>query len=117
MEPADFAVAVYLNQSVVFDLLAILEDGMAQVSTIRSSESAKAQAGAGIGASNVFALLGVRMKGEIGSSEGREVTQERVHTPLSLFAKVRRQLKDAKLVHDLTGAPLDLSRVQPGHFC
>ena len=115
-EHSDYSVVVYLNQAVVFDLLAIMEDGMAQVSTIRTSESKKAGTEAGIGASNVFALLGVRLKGGLESTEGQEVTRERVHTPTSLFAKVRGHLKKAKLVHDLTAASADLAGVRPGHF-
>jgi hypothetical protein len=115
-EYSDYSVAVYLNQAVVFDLLAIMEDGMAQVSTIRTSESKKAGADAGIGASNVFALLGVRLKGALESVEGREITHERVHTPTSLFSKVRSHLRKAKLVHDLTGPSADLAAARPGHF-
>jgi hypothetical protein len=115
-EHSDFSIAVYLNQAAVFDLLAIIEDGMAQVSTIRTSESKKAGADAGIGASNVFALLGVRLKGSLESVEGREVTHERVHTPTSLFSKVRHHLRKAKLVHDLTGVSTNLAAVRPGNF-
>ena len=60
MDASDFTVVAYLNQAVVFDLLAIMKDGMAQMSTIRTSETAKGKAEAGIGASNVFALLGYK---------------------------------------------------------
>jgi hypothetical protein len=115
-EHSDYSVVVYLNQAVVFDLLAIIEDGMAQVSTIRTSESKKAGTEAGIGASNVFALLGVRLKGALENVEGREVTHERVHTPTSLFSKVRNHLRKAKLVHDLTGPSANLEAARPGHF-
>lgn len=115
-EHSDYPVPVYLNQAVVFDLLAIMEDGMAQVSTIRTSESKKAGADAGIGASNVFALLGVRLKGALENVEGKEVTNERVHTPTSLFAKVRNNLRKAKLVHDLTGPKPNLASVRSGQF-
>jgi hypothetical protein len=116
MEHSDFAVAVYLNQAVVFDLLAMIEDGITQMSTIRTSESKKAGTEAGIGGSNVFALLGVRLKGGFESTDGREVTQERVHTPLSLFAKVRTHLQKAKLVHDLTKESTHVADVRAGHF-
>ena len=76
-EHADYSLVVYLNQAVVFDLLAIMEDGMAQVSTIRTSESKKAGTEAGIGGSNVFALLGVRLKGGLESTEGQEAGDSR----------------------------------------
>src|SRR4029453_7860030 len=115
-EHSDYSVAVYLNQAVVFDLLAIIEDGMAQVSTIKTSESKKAGGEAGIGASNVFALLGISLKGAVENVGGREVTHERVHTPTSLFSKVRNHLRKAKLVHDLTGVSANLADARPGHF-
>lgn len=115
-EHPDFSVAVYLNQAVVFDLLAIIEDGMAHMSTIKASESKKAGTDAGIGASNVFALLGVQLKAGLENVEGREVTQERVHTPTSLFAKVRGHLRKANLVHDLSRPDGNLNSVRPGHF-
>lgn len=112
----DYPVAVYLNQAVVFDLLAIIEDGMAQVSTIRTSESNKAAAAAGIGGSNVFALLGVRLKAGMDSAKDREISHERVHTPTSLFAKVRSHLRQAKLVRDLTDQSTKAGDVHPGDF-
>lgn len=116
MEDSDFAVPVYLNQAVVFDLLAIIEDGMAHMSTIRTSESKKAGTEAGIGGSNVFALLGVGLKGELENSDGREITQERVHTPVSLFAKVRTHLHKSKLVRDLAKAGTAIDAVRAGQF-
>ncbi len=116
MEVSDFTLTFYLNQAVVFDLLAIMEDGMAQVSTIRTSETAKAKADAGLGVSNVFALLGVSLKGGMESVEGREITHERVHTPTSLFAKVRSRLRKDKLVYDLTKKDAEIVNVRPGHF-
>src|SRR5689334_8355621 len=73
-ESSDFSVTIYLNQAVVFDLLAIMEDGMSQVSSIKISESNKHNADAGIGASNVFALLGVTLKGGIENVGGRETS-------------------------------------------
>ncbi|HJU05600.1 MAG TPA: hypothetical protein VJ692_10655 [Nitrospiraceae bacterium] len=89
---------------------------MAQVSSIRTSETAKARADAGLGATNVFALLGVRLKGGMESIEGKEITHERVHTPTSLFAKVRSRLRKDKLIHDLTKGNSEIANIPPGHF-
>lgn len=116
MEAADYSVPIYLNQSIVFDLLAIMEDGLAQVSSIRTSENTKGGAEAGIGASNVFALLGITLKAARDSQSGKEVSQERVHTPSSLFAKVRHRLRADKLVRDLTKGETALDDVRAGQF-
>jgi len=106
MEPIDLCVPLYLNQQIVFDLLAVLEDGFSQLSTIKSSttetESQKSGVGASIGVSNIFALLGVSFKGERnkekGSQEQTDVSQQKIHTPTSLFAKLRLILNDEKLL-------------------
>ncbi len=116
MEAADYSVPIYLNQSIVFDLLAIMEDGLAQVSTIRTSETTKGGSEAGIGASNVFALLGITLKAARDSQSGTETTHERVHTPSSLFAKVRNRLRTDKLVRDLTKGDTALDDVRAGQF-
>lgn len=114
-EHRDYPITIYLNQAVVFDLLAIMDDGMAQVSSIRTAETNAGKASGGLGASNVFALVGVRFGGEVSSSGTQEVVQERVHTPSSLFAKMRRKLMDEKLVVDLTKSGLT-SELEPGTF-
>ena len=116
MKPADFCIPVYLNQSIVFDLLAIAEDGFAQVSSIRTSESSKNKGEGGIGASNVFALLGVSLKGEKSGEANREITHERIHTPASLFAKARARLNKEHLVHDLVEKPEAIASIKPGSF-
>lgn len=99
----DLCVPIYLNQQMVFDLLAVLEDGFYQLSSITTSDAEsdnrKTGFGGSLGASNVFAFLGVSFKGERsrerGTQEQSEVARERVHTPTSLFSKLRMTL-DAK---------------------
>jgi len=106
MEPVDLCIPIYLNQQIVFDLIAVLEDGFSQLSTIKTSatetESQKSGIGASIGASNVFAFLGVSFTGgrgkEKGAQELTEVSQEKVHTPTSLFAKLRLMLNERQLL-------------------
>jgi len=123
MKSTELPVPIYLNQQIVFDLLAILEDGFSQLSTIRTSvsESEKDQYGMGasIGVSNVFALLGVSFSGERGkekeAQEQKEISKEKVHTPTSLFAKLRGLLQKAELVRDIT--ELDtLKNLKSGEF-
>lgn len=97
-------------------MLAIMEDGLAHVSTIKTAETTKNKGEAAVGATNVFALLGITLKGERTGEANRETTQERVHTPVSLFAKVRATLHAKKLVHDLTTSAIPLDELKPGDF-
>ena len=66
MESIDLCVPIYLNQQIVFDLLAVLEGGFSQLSTIKTStieaESQKSGIGASIGLINIFAFLRVSFK-------------------------------------------------------
>jgi hypothetical protein len=110
-DPKELCVPIYLNQKIVFDLLAVLEDGFTQLSTLKTSsgesETNKSGIGASIGVSNVFALLGVSFSGERGKEKGAqeqtEISQEKVHTPTSLFAKCRSSLIQRGLLRqDLT---------------
>lgn len=106
MNPIDLPVPIYLNQQIVFDLLAILEDGFSQLSTIKTSatetESQKSSIGGNIGVSNAFAFLGVTLSGQRGKERGvteqTEVLKERVHTPTSLFALLRLILLEKSLL-------------------
>lgn len=106
MEPADLCVPIYLNQKIVFDVLAVLEDGFTQLSTIRSSasetESAGSKIGGSVGASNVFAFLGISLGGtrdkQKGSQGQTEKAVEKVHAPTSLFSKLRFLLDERSLI-------------------
>lgn len=106
-DPKELCIPIYLNQKIVFDLLAVQEDGFSQLSTLRTStsdsETTKNGIGASIGVSNVFALLGVSFSGERGKEKGSqdqtEISREKVHTPTSLFAKCRSNLINLGLLH------------------
>ena len=106
LEATDLCVPIYLNQQAVFDLLAVLEDGFYQISSITTAEgesqNRKTAVGGSIGASNVFALLGITFKGEHarekGSQEQTEVARDRVHTPTSLFSRLRMALNERSLL-------------------
>lgn len=106
MKSTDICIPIYLNQQIVFDSLAVFDDGFSHLSTIRTAsgetESSKSGIGASIGVSNVFALLGISFSGERGKEKGKqeqvEVSQEKVHTPTSLFAKLRIKLQEQDLL-------------------
>jgi hypothetical protein len=60
--PSDFAVTIYLNQKIVFDLLAMMEDGFSEfrdVSTLSAeAEARKHSLEAGVSASNILQFIG-----------------------------------------------------------
>jgi len=106
MKSTDLCIPIYLNQQIVFDSLAVFDDGFSHLSTIKTSsgesETNKSGMGASIGVSNVFALLGVSFSGERGKEKGKqeqvEVSQEKIHTPTSLFAKLRIKLQEQEIL-------------------
>lgn len=94
-------VPVYLNQKLVFDLLAMLQGGISTVTTITESSSNNNVDGekvsAGFGLSEAFStLLKIDLSGSkektIESEETNTSSQERVHTPASLFFQLRNLL-------------------------
>jgi len=105
MEPTDLCVPIYLNQQIVFDLLAILDDGFSNFSTIKTSntetQSQSADAAGSLGLSNVFALIGLSFKGGLsaqkGGQEQKEISQQKIHTPTSLFAKLKLMLEGSDI--------------------
>lgn len=106
MENNKYPIPIYLNQKYVFDILAMIEGGFNQIETIKSTEQeGKSSSLAGnteIGVKNVFAFLGVSLKasGSKGKTDNQEteITKEKVHTPNSLFARMRESLIEEQLV-------------------
>ena len=121
LESGDLPITLYLNQRVAFDILAVIEDGFSHFTTVQttiSGESAKATSGeVKLGASNVFALLGIQLSSSrhAGQKHSESATEQKVHTPSSLFARLRRDLHRRKLVRFVSGAS-DLSDLTPGEF-
>lgn len=97
---------IYLNQKYVFDLLAIIDNGFYQVETIKTgnnfSNSEQNNLKGEVGLSNVFAFLklGVSAATSSDNSKGslEEVTKDKIHTPNSLFSKMREYLHQSNLV-------------------
>src|SRR5699024_9695532 len=99
------------------DLLAVIEDGFSQVKNLNASneknKSKESTAGGEIGLSNAFSLLGIgtKLKASLGSesndSDIKTTSEERVHTPTSLFSKI--------LTHQIK-KPTDLEHLAPGEF-
>jgi hypothetical protein len=102
----EFPISFYLNQKYAFDILAILDNGFTDIRTLKTSANAEDtkenKLKGEVGVNNVFAFLGVTLGGEKNSSKREGTLEEsefsKVHTPNSLFAKVRTSLHSRGLV-------------------
>lgn len=96
-------IPIYLNTKIVFDMLATIEDGFSEVKNIQTSQnkSREENAEANIGMSNLFALFNVGIKGNLksGNSSGQTISEERTHTTVSLFQKLKSNLEEANLIN------------------
>jgi len=123
MDPSDLPAALYLNQRIVFDTLASYEGGFSQLKEIQISSGtmdSKEHGGeAKLGTGNVFALLGISLgasgKKAKSETESQVVTEQRVHTPTSLFARLRQHLKANGILKEPTQAS-GLTDIAPGEF-
>lgn len=110
---------IYLNQKYVFDLLAIIENGFSRVENVKigqiKSDNEKENFKGEVGISNVFAFLKFGFSGENtkdkSNSSNEEVSKEKIHTPNSLFSKLRSYLHENKLVRTS-----DFLNSNPGDF-
>ena len=117
----DLPIALYLNQQVTFDILAALEDGFSRFSTVETTSSGEkstevsgeAQVGANL---TLFGMkFGGRGSRQTGQAQSASTTEEIIHTPASLFARLRRDLRNRGLVTDLLD-PSGLGGVHPSDF-
>ena len=101
MDKDSLLVPVYLNQRIVFDLIAMLQGGISAVTTVTKSQATKDEtvgsAKASFGLSNALsALLKINLSGEKSSSTeedtSEKTTEDRIHTPASLFYMLRSVL-------------------------
>lgn len=122
MESRQLSIPIYLNQRIVFDLLAIVEGGFSQLQSIRTTQADSSgitkDASAEVGVKNVFAFLNLGVKGSIAKkddqSSQKAIEEQRVFTPASLFSRLRDALNKHKLLVTLDETSnIDL---QPGTF-
>lgn len=103
IENNKLTIPIYLNTKIVFDMLATIEDGFAEVKNVQTSRSKNRENDieASIGTNNLFAFLNVGVRGnhKDNSSNGETVVEERTHTPVSLFQKLKGQLDNEKLIN------------------
>ena len=112
----------YINEKIVLDMLAIMEDGFSTVSQVNYTEhieknsSKKLEAAASTSATILSKLLKIDVSGEISQigNDGKDtnVVKEKVHTNVSLLSKFRNFLIDKKILK----SELDFSKIEVGDF-
>ena len=127
LQASDLPVVQYLNQRITFDLLATIEDGFSHFTTIETqsseSSSVKRTGEAGVktdlGIGSIITLFRLNLSGKrsSGTDESqREVKSgELVHTPTSLFARLRNELYSRRLVRKVSTSE-DISEINEGNF-
>lgn len=124
MKSNNLNIPIYLNQQVVFDLLAILEDGFSKLRAVKSQsadlESKNTEVGGSINSSNLLSFLGVTLSSRLGKSSKndntKEVSEERVHTPASLFSKLKMTLEEQSEIKSLSLELLHQDEIRTGDF-
>ena len=115
-------IPVYINEKIVLDMLAIIEDGFSMVSQINYTEhtenNSEQKADAEISTSTTLLskLLKIDVSGGL-SHEGNRgqnenIIKEKVHTNVSLLSKFRSFLVEQKILK----SDLDFSKMQVGDF-
>lgn len=118
-------IPVYLNEKIVLDMLAIMEDGFSMVSEVTSSsQETSSTTGKLSGGASTKAILdkllkiqldGNFQKDKAASSEvGTKL--EKVHTNVSLLSKFRSALINGNLLSYKAGDKLDISKINAGDF-
>lgn len=120
---SDLVIPVYLNQQIVFDLVAVLQGGIASVTKV--SETAKAandesrQIGSSFGVGEaISSLLKIDLSGKRDRKTSDESTttqtEDRIHTPVSLFITLRSILREKKHLKDITTDATLATKFMPG---
>lgn len=122
MKADQLMVPVYINEKIVLDMRAIIEDGFSTVSQVsytehkENSNSQKLEAGVSTSATLLSKLLKIDLKGELShsgnSGENESVAKEKVHTNVSLLSKFRTFLVDEKILK----SGFDVTNMKIGDF-
>lgn len=105
----DLIVPVYLNQRIVFDLVAMLQGGIASVTQVSRTESesdgVSGEVSSTFGLSQALSsLLRVdisgKATGQAASTSDETRSEQRIHTPASLFISLRALLREKQYIVD-----------------
>ena len=122
MKVDQLMIPVYINEKIVLDMLAIIEDGFSTVSQVNYNEykdgsnMQKIDAGVSTSATLMSKLLKINLNGEVSrsekSGESENIAKEKVHTNVSLLSKFRTFLVDKGILK----YGLDVSNIAIGDF-
>lgn len=118
-------VPVYLNEKIVLDMLAIIEDGFSMVSEVVSSHETERdfskKMNSGISTSSILSkLVKIQFDAE-GSSEKKnsdlsQSKRDKVHTSVSLLSKLRTYLVDNNILSYSAADKINIDKIQTGDF-
>lgn len=118
----DFIIPVYINEKIVLDMLAIVEDGFSTVSQVNytteksSSNDEKVGANVSTSATLLSKLLRLDFSGSYEHSgakgESENIVREKIHTNVSLFSKFRSFLIENKAIKN----GFDFDNIKIGDF-
>ena len=119
---SNLIIPIYINEKIVLDMLAIMEDGFSMVSQINYTEHKegntiqKVGVEASTSATILSKLLKINISGELNhtgsNGESENLAKEKVHTNVSLFSKFRSYLIKEKALK--TG--FDIVHMKIGDF-
>lgn len=122
MKSDQLIVPVYINEKIVLDMLAIIEDGFSTVSQVNYTEhkenknAQNLKAGFSTAAIILSKLLEINLTGGLSHSKGSEEDKKqeytKVHTNVSLLSKFRTFLVDEKILK----AGFDVTDIEIGDF-
>lgn len=121
MNKIETSATVYLNQRLVFDMLASIEDGFSQIATIekeiKRSNKFEGGAEAGVEPNKILSFLPIKLSGKLSGEKASHDTQHhsetRVHTPASLFVKLAINLIEQEKIKNVIGLS-DLGKIESG---
>lgn len=115
-------IPIYINEKIVLDMLAIIEDGFSTVSQVNytehkeSNSTQKVDVGVSTSATLLSKLLKINVSGELShtgnNGENENIIKEKVHTNVSLLSKFRGFLVEQEILKQ----DLDFSKMQVGDF-
>lgn len=115
-------VPVYINEKIVLDMLAIIEDGFSTVSQVNYTEHSeggstqKVEAGVSTSSTILSKLLKINISGELNHSKTKgqdeNIALEKVHTNVSLLSKFRGYLVDKEILK----SDFDVTKMCVGDF-
>ena len=114
-------VPIYINEKIVIDMLAIIDDGFSKVSQINSVEnidnSKKSTVGIDVSTSSIISkFLKIDFRGDIDNQKTNQfsnsTSKEKIHTNVSLLSKFRSYILENKILK----SNFDIGKLKIGDF-